>query len=130
VRLLGESVAVWSSPYARALRTAELFARAMGHKDDVVEVVDALAPSGAWRALEQRATRVRKDGTVVWVGHEPDLGQLAARFAIAPGATLQLKKAGACALTFDGVIRAGEGTLEWLLPPKALRALGRLARKG
>jgi len=36
---------------------------------------------------------------------------------------VQFKKGGAACLSFSGAPRVGEATLEWLLPPKVLRAL-------
>jgi len=37
---------------------------------------------------------------------------------------VQIKKGGAVYLSFDGSPEPGAGSLEWLLTPKALRAVG------
>jgi phosphohistidine phosphatase SixA len=63
--------------------------------------------------------------SIVVVGHEPDLGRLLAVCIAGPDAKLSLRfrKGGAACLNFTGAPRVGEASLEWLLPPKALRAL-------
>jgi len=56
------------------------------------------------------------------VGHEPDLGELAAKLLGARG-MVEFKKGGVCLIDVDGATPGGPGTLRWMLPPKALRAL-------
>jgi len=60
-------------------------------------------------------------GAVVLVGHEPDLGQLAAM--LIGSIPLPLKKAGACAIAFDDRVAPGAGSLCWLATRKLLRRL-------
>jgi phosphohistidine phosphatase SixA len=36
---------------------------------------------------------------------------------------IELKKGGACMLSFDSSVRRGSGTLLWLMSPRQLRAL-------
>jgi hypothetical protein len=59
---------------------------------------------------------------IVLVGHEPDLGELAARLIGARG-NIEFKKGAVCLIEVDGATPGGPGTLQWMLPPKALRAL-------
>ena len=76
-----------SSPYRRALQTAELALEAGLAPELAVD--ERLAPGGA---LETLLTPC--DGRIGLVGHEPDLGQLACGLlGLMPG-SLQLKKAG------------------------------------
>ena len=56
------------------------------------------------------------------VGHEPDLGELAARLLGARG-SVEFKKGAVCLIQVDGATPGGPGTLRWMLTPKALRAL-------
>jgi phosphohistidine phosphatase len=62
---------------------------------------------------------------VALVGHQPSLGLLAAWLLQGDDARfmLPLKKGGVALLTFEGLPAAGQGELEWLLPPRLLRAL-------
>jgi phosphohistidine phosphatase SixA len=91
-----------------------------------LRLVEGLEPGGSWRTLEPLLAKAPADVTIVWVGHEPDLGAYAARFLGAPY-PMPLKKAGACALVFEGAVRAADADLESWLPPRVLRDL---ARKG
>ncbi len=56
------------------------------------------------------------------VGHEPDMGELAARFLGARG-HIEFRKGAVCAIDVDGAMPAGPGTLRWFLPPRVLRRL-------
>ena len=136
-RVLGRTAArraiVWSSPLVRAEQTARRAAAALGGKEAGPQIVAALAPGGSMRGILERlvaaAEQGKDDGAiVVLVGHEPDLGQLAGELALDPPGPLPLKKAGACAVVFEGAPRRRTGRLEWFLPPRVLRALSR-ARK-
>jgi phosphohistidine phosphatase len=108
---------ILTSPFRRADGTAQVLARVLGV--DRVERLDALAPGGSPRKLLDSVPQI--EGAVVLVGHEPDLGQLGAQ--LIGSIPLPLKKAGACAIAFDGQLAPGAGTLLWLATPKLLRRL-------
>lgn len=78
-----------TSPLRRAYQTAEL-AVAAGLAPGL-GVTEALAPGGDPLPLLERAAGVPR---LALVGHEPDLGDLAARLIGAPSGALVLKKAG------------------------------------
>jgi phosphohistidine phosphatase len=117
VRLIG------SSPLTRARQTADLLAEEL----DWAEVVELgpLCPGGSQRKLFEFLAEQPGGTTVALVGHEPDLGKLAGTllFPSSLSATLAIKKAGACAIDFEGGLRPGAGRLLWLMPPKLLRRL-------
>lgn len=126
--MLPDAVTIWTSPLARAIRTAEILARELDARGP--RTVAALASGGSERALlTLLAAAVAEDpqGTLVLVGHEPDLGRLAGSLLSDAARALPIKKAGACALSFDGAPGSTPGDLDWFLPPRLLRALG--ARK-
>jgi phosphohistidine phosphatase len=130
-RLLAKGSRVWTSPLVRAHRTAELLVAA--HGGNPPQVVAALASGGSMRSLLEQlaaASRAAPEGTIVLVGHEPELGRLAGLLLDDSGRALPLKKAGACALSFDGIPGKQLGDLEWFLPPRILRALGARTRHG
>jgi phosphohistidine phosphatase SixA len=60
---------------------------------------------------------------VALVGHEPNLGELAAQL-IGARSPLEFKKGGICRIDFDVLPPKGAGTLRWFLTPKMLRKLG------
>ena len=113
---------VLTSPLVRARETATLLAAGLKTKPAIVEV-EALAPGGRHAALlEAIKTHAKRHRRIALVGHEPDLGEVAARLLGARG-TIEFKKGAICAIEVDGATPAGPGTLRWLLTPRALRAL-------
>jgi phosphohistidine phosphatase len=110
-----------TSPLVRARETATLLHKA-GLPDAIEESV--LSP-GRTAARVLAVLRAHDVQSIVVVGHEPDLGRLLAVCVAGPDVKLSLRfrKGGAACLCFPGAPRVGEATLEWLLPPKALRAL-------
>lgn len=113
---------ILTSPLVRAAHTADLLAASIGSKPRV-EPLDALAPDGRMtQVLEAVAKAAKRVRHIALVGHEPDLGELAARLLRARG-TIEFKKGAVCCLELDGAMLAGPGTLRWLLPPRALRKL-------
>lgn len=113
---------VLTSPLVRARDTATLLAAGLKPRPAMTEV-EALAPGGRYQAVvEAIKTHSKRHRRLAIVGHEPDLGELAARLLGARG-TVQFKKGAICAIDVDGATPGGPGTLRWLLPPRALRAL-------
>ncbi|HZQ75216.1 MAG TPA: histidine phosphatase family protein [Burkholderiales bacterium] len=74
-----------SSPAARALQTA----KALG----APQVVEALAPGATSKAL-LKAAQWPDDGTVVLVGHQPDLGRACAYLVSGANIEWSIKKGG------------------------------------
>ncbi len=117
---------VLTSPYVRARDTAELLVAGLRPKPKLV-VVEALAPGqragrgrcGGGAAL---GLRPRAPSRLALVGHEPDLGELAARLLGAKGA-IEFKKGAVCRIDLDRAMPAGPGTLRWFLTPRVLRGL-------
>lgn len=117
-------MAVLSSPYRRALQTAERVAAAFGGV--AVERLDALAPGAAPGAVLDavRAHCPGDRGGIALVGHEPDLGRFVS-YALAGTSRsfCALRKGAACLLEFPAVPRAGNATLDWALEPGHLLAI-------
>jgi phosphohistidine phosphatase len=113
---------ILTSPLTRADETAALLSA--GFKKRVpVQVLEALAPGGKFGAVAEAVGRhAKRHRRLALVGHEPDLGELAARFLGARG-HVEFRKGAVCAIDVDGAMPAGPGTLRWLLPPKVLRRL-------
>jgi phosphohistidine phosphatase len=121
-RLLTALDVVGSSPLTRARQTAEILARRY-NVPQILEL-EELAPGASPGALLEWLRGQSPDGVIALVGHEPDLGRLAAFLLTGrAGSFVPLKKAGACLIRLDGDIEAGSGKLAWLVPPRALRAL-------
>lgn len=120
LRLELQADRLFTSPLLRARQTAEL-ALAAGLAPQL-SICDALAPGGdalAW--LQQRWAEAAADwsgGRVVLVGHEPDLGALAAALIGAPAGSIVLKKAGVALLRCDAA--AAPARLLLLASPRML----------
>lgn len=112
---------VISSPLARAKQTADVIAQAMSSKPSVV-LVDALAPAGSPAAVLQEIARQSRKGRVALVGHEPNIGELAARL-IGSRTPIAFKKGAVCRIDFDVIPPRGSGQLRWFVTPKMLRKL-------
>ena len=113
---------VLTSPLVRARETATLLAAGLKPKPAMVEI-EALAPGGRYQAvIEAIKSHAKRHRRLALVGHEPDLGELAARLLGARG-SVEFKKGGVCLIEVDGATPGGPGTLRWMLTPKALRAL-------
>ena len=106
---------VVSSPATRAVETAELLRRGLGVRARIV-VADALSPAGA-PELALKALARRPSQSVAFVGHAPEIGELAARLVEA-GHPIKFKKGAVCRIDLDD---RGQGHLRWFAPPKLLR---------
>lgn len=115
---------VLASPLVRASHTAELLVAGVGGKPRL-EILEALSPGGRMtQVLEAVAKYSKRAKHIALVGHEPDLGELAARLLRARG-TIEFKKGAVCCLELDGAMPTGPGVLRWLFPPSALRQIAR-----
>ena len=121
-RLFDRPQSLLTSPLTRAKQTAEILTGFAGWPS-ALECA-ALSPGESPEAALE-ALRAQRHKTIALVGHQPSLGELMA--ACIPGHALarsfELRKFGVALLSFDGVPRAGQATLRWLLSPKLLRAL-------
>ncbi len=68
--------------------------------------------------LEKHARKTR----IALVGHEPAIGELAARL-IGSRHALEFKKGGVCRIDVEEFPPAGPGDLRWMLTPKILRSI-------
>jgi phosphohistidine phosphatase len=117
--------AIATSPYVRAVATAEILAREFGSTS--VERVSVLAPGGRRDDfLEWLRARGRSDATIAIVGHEPDLGELVAWLVTGePSPFCGLKKGGAALVELAVPVTPGRGALRWLVSPAVLRSVVR-----
>ncbi len=114
---------ILSSPLRRAHQTAEILS--IEYPDCPVILCDVLGPGQPIPSLIPLLAEEANEGTLIVIGHEPDLGQLISLLLCGYiRATVQLKKGGAAMLDFPGKIGSAQGQLLWLLTPRQLRALG------
>jgi len=119
-----------TSPYRRAVETAELIAAAFGGVP--VEAVEALQPGASpQEILDVVAEHCPGDRSgIAVVGHEPDLGRFVSHaLSASERSYYSLRKGAACLLEFPTVPRAGNATLEWALEPGHLLAVAASVRR-
>lgn len=112
-----------TSPLVRTRQTAEIIASGLDPHPHIV-TAESLAPGGSAAAvladLEKQAKRMH----VALVGHEPGIGELAARL-VGARHPIAFKKGAICRIDVEALPPAGPGDLRWFLTPKILRAIRR-----
>jgi phosphohistidine phosphatase len=112
---------VIASPLLRTKQTADTLAAGLASKPSIV-TSDSLAPAGTPAAVFQELGRHMRKARIALVGHEPNLGELAARL-IGARAPLEFKKGGICRIDFEVFPPKGIGMLRWFVPPRMLRSI-------
>ena len=110
-----------ASPLVRTKQTADIFAQALPSHPAVV-LSDALAPAGTPSAVFQELGKHMRRARIALVGHEPNLGELAARL-IGARTPIEFKKGAICRIDFEVFPPKGTGVLRWFVTPKILRRL-------
>ena len=103
---------IFTSPLLRSVQTAEILAERLKHEGPVV-VAKELSPGFDDRALRSLLADAGNPAEAAFVGHEPDLGDLATTLLSLQG-DLQLRKGAVLALEVEGSAQRGSGKLLWL----------------
>jgi phosphohistidine phosphatase len=112
---------VLSSPLVRARQTAEIVASGLDPRPPIVSV-DSLTPDGSYAAVVTDLEKHARKNRIGLVGHEPSIGELAARL-IGSRHSFEFKKGAVCRIDLDAIPPGGPGHLRWLLTPKILKAV-------
>ena len=113
-----------TSPYLRALQTAEIFAEQLGYPKQKIRKSDFLLP-GAEPLQLFRELAKDKDLSVVFVfGHAPHLDDVVATALGVKHHISSLKKAGVALIELRRLVPPS-GELIWLATPKLLRKAGK-----
>ena len=112
---------IFTSPLLRARQTAELLAAGVEGKPPV-KLLDALAPGHTSSSIMANLAKVAKRRRIALVGHEPDLGELAA-YLIGAGRALPFKKGGICRIDVGSLTSKRAASLVWFVTPNVLRQL-------
>ena len=109
---------VLTSPFRRALETAEIAITSLGlKKDDLVQTQSLLPMSDVGDAWEE--IRVYKDeAALLLVGHEPLFGRLFAYLLGEPDLLVDFKKGALARIDLDSFGAQPKGVLRWFIPPK------------
>jgi phosphohistidine phosphatase len=112
---------VLTSPLVRARQTADIVAGGLDPRPSIVNV-DSLAPAGSYAAVLADLEKHSRKCRLALVGHEPMMGELAARL-VGSRHPIEFKKGGVCRIDVENLPPAGPADLRWMLTPKILRAL-------
>jgi phosphohistidine phosphatase len=107
-----------TSPYTRCRQTADIIAKYTANKPSIDELA-ALEPGSDIESLLEWS-RVQGDANVCWVGHSPDVEDLANELIGDGSASIRFAKGAVAAIEFEDEISAGVGTLCWLATAKLL----------
>jgi phosphohistidine phosphatase len=112
---------VLTSPLVRARQTAEIVAGGLAPRPSLVNL-ESLAPDAGYAALITELEKHARKPRIALVGHEPDIGELAARL-IGSRRSIEFKKGAICRIDVDDIPPTGPGQLRWFITPKILLAL-------
>lgn len=113
---------VVTSPLVRARQTADIVVRGLEPTPVLVES-SSLAPGQPHSAVLRALEPYRRGRAVALVGHEPDLGILAA-FLLGASQPVAFKKGGVCCLECSTLPPDGNVRLLWHATPRMLRRMG------
>jgi phosphohistidine phosphatase len=112
---------ILSSPFARALQTAEIVARTFKRKSKLV-LSNELTPGGNPKSLLEQINKIRPHPkNILLVGHEPYLSQFTGLLLAGNTNTaIDLKKGGVCKLEIETLRYGRCALLGWLLTPQQM----------
>ena len=110
-----------ASPLVRTKQTAEVLAQGLATKPPIL-LSDALAPAGTPASVFEELAKHMRKARIALVGHEPNIGELAARL-IGARTPIEFKKGAICRIDFEVFPPKGRGQLRWFVTPRMLRKL-------
>jgi len=113
---------VLTSPLVRARQTAETIAAGLDPRPHIA-AAESLAPDGSYAAVMAELEKHGRHDRIAVVGHEPSIGELAARL-LGSRHAIPFKKGAVCRIDVDQLPPRGPGELRWFAPPKFLRSIG------
>ncbi len=109
-----------SSPYLRAVQTAEVAAKEFGWGGELLRL-KSLVPHGNPEAVWSDIRDLRDESAVVLAGHEPLLSGLAAYLLNAPALVVDMKKSAMLRIDVEGLGVVARGVLRWMIVPKLVK---------
>jgi phosphohistidine phosphatase len=112
-----------TSPFVRARQTAEALASSFREPPLIVNA-PSLAPGGTHNAIfEELGKQSQRRKKIAIVGHEPGIGELAARL-LGLRKAIEFKKGAICRIDLAALPPTGNGQIKWFLTPRILRKIG------
>jgi phosphohistidine phosphatase len=115
---------ILTSPLVRTRQTAEALAASFREAPPIVNA-PGLAPTGTHNSVMDELTKQsHRRKRIALVGHEPGLGELAARL-LGLRKPLEFKKGAIARIDTAALPMTGPGQLRWFLTPRILRKIGK-----
>ncbi len=108
---------VVTSPYRRALETAELAVEALEYKGDLLRSA-ALIPAGKPEEVWDEVRVHKTEAQILLSGHDPLFTYLTGYLLGCPGLTIDFKKGAMVRIDLDRFGASPRGVLKWMLVPK------------
>ena len=112
-----EADVIISSPYVRAMETAEIAAEVLDYSNDIL-TTQALIPISDPEAVWDEIRVHRNVESVLIVGHEPLLSHLTGFLLAAPALFVDMKKGAIVRVDVQEFAAHPRGVLKWMLVPK------------
>jgi phosphohistidine phosphatase len=106
-----------TSPYLRAVQTAEVVIEVLGYANDLLRT-EALIPSADPEDLWDELRVHQGVMQLMLVGHEPMLGKLVAFLLNAPSLMVDVKKGALLRIDIEQFGAQPHGVLKWMVVPK------------
>jgi len=106
-----------SSPYKRALETAEIAASELGYKGKILRagtLTPDSSPPSVWSEIREH----RDEASVLLAGHEPLFSSTVAFLLGSTNQMIDFRKAALVRIDVHGFGSAPQGVLQWMLTPK------------
>lgn len=107
---------ILSSPYKRAMQTANIAADLLDCKGEIV-TSDALTPDAGVRQVWDELRTHRDENCVLIAGHQPLFGACASYLLGAPELQVEFPKAALMCIDVDTFASEPRGVLKWFLTP-------------
>jgi phosphohistidine phosphatase len=107
---------ILSSPFRRAVETAEVAAEVLGHQDRLVKtqaLVPDASPHDTWEEIRSRKDR----RAMLLSSHEPLMSTLVAFLLDSPALQVDMKKAALVRVDCDRFGPQPRGVLKWMITP-------------
>ena len=107
---------ILSSPYRRALETAEVAAESLGYGGKVVKtrtLEPEASPFNAWEEIRKHS----EERAILLASHEPLMSSMAAFLLNSPALSVDMKKAALVRVDCERIGLEPRGVLKWMLTP-------------
>jgi len=107
---------ILSSPYRRAIETAEIAAELLEYRGKIVKIRELLpeaSPYDTWEEIRQRSG----EPAILLASHEPLMSSLAAFLLASPALMVDMKNAALMRVDCERIGPEPKGVLKWMLTP-------------